>query len=48
MTHEQLCEKALEAATAVFNDTSVEAEDTLASLNNLIEEIEVMTTALGG
>ena len=46
MTHEELYEKAMEAISELFGDTSVSQGETKASLNTLIGEIEIMIDTL--
>jgi hypothetical protein len=44
--HDELVEKAKQAINLVFGDCSVDQAQTIKSLNELIEEIEVMLDAL--
>lgn len=47
MDNEKLYEKALEAATDLFNDQSVSKKKVLENLKSLIEDIQVMIESLG-
>jgi len=46
MEHKQLVEQAGKAIRAVFGDTSVDQQTTRDSLEELVEEIEVMLDTL--
>lgn len=46
MTHEELMQKAKDAITAVFSDTSVSQEQTLDSLGELVEDAQGMIDAI--
>jgi hypothetical protein len=46
MSNDELYEKAVEAITALFSDTSVSKSETAQSLNDLKGEIDVMLDAL--
>ena len=44
--HDELYDKAVEAITLLFSDTSVSKQETASSLNGLIEEIGIMLDSL--
>ena len=46
MDNKELYKKAVEAVKALFNDTSVDAEQTKKSLLALVEEIDLLLEAL--
>ena len=46
MTHEELLKRAKEAINGVFSDTSVSKEQAAESLQQLIDEIDILLEAL--
>jgi len=46
MSHEHLCEKAKTAIQAIHGDTSVSIEQTLNSLKDLRDEIDILIEAV--
>jgi hypothetical protein len=46
MTHEQLCEEAKKAISAVFSDRSVSARETMLSLRDLRDDASMMADTI--